>query len=323
MNLVAYVVILALCWFVWISIHTSLQGISPNIPVNESRIGLERTTRVRLSTTQPQLTRKKVWNCSVTIDQENNHTFGIPWIIHQTYKSHVIPQPWKEWRQRCQMMNPCWQFKLWTDDDNQHLVKTHYPHLFETYQNYPHNIQRVDVARYMILHTYGGLYFDLDITCLRPFPTTTTFFQPRTFYAAQQYDSSSQDKRFRDPKQRCANAFMASSQQHPFLSTLLSTLPSESHRPILYSTGPGLLTSILNKYGSSYASSATDTTTATTSSYPVIELNKSTIFTFHYRQKKDILPCIANLTACADRYPGYLASFWAGSWLSQNKTPQA
>ena len=177
------------------------------------------------------------------------------------------------------------------------------------------------MARYMILHSYGGVYFDLDMTCLRPFPTNYLLFQPHTFYAAQQYDSSKEDRRFRDLKQRCANAFMASSPHHPFLSTLLSKLPSESHRPTLYSTGPGLLTSILNSYDAKHPN-ITDTTM--TIPHTVMEFNKSTIFTFHYRQKKEIVPCISNLTACAERYPGYLASFWAGSWLKgenkKNKT---
>jgi mannosyltransferase OCH1-like enzyme len=44
-----------------------------------------------------------------------------------------------------------------------------YPRLWPLYRRYPEQIQRVDAARYMLLHHYGGVYADLDIECLRPF----------------------------------------------------------------------------------------------------------------------------------------------------------
>ena len=34
-----------------------------------------------------------------------------------------------------------------------------------TYESYPYDIQRVDAARYFVLHHYGGAYMDLDVGC--------------------------------------------------------------------------------------------------------------------------------------------------------------
>jgi mannosyltransferase OCH1-like enzyme len=46
-----------------------------------------------------------------------------------------------------------------------------YPEMWPLYRRYPEQIQRVDAARYMLLHHFGGVYADLDIECLRPFDT--------------------------------------------------------------------------------------------------------------------------------------------------------
>ena len=43
----------------------------------------------------------------------------------------------------------------------------HYPWFLPTYQSYPYAIQRVDVLRYFLLHSLGGVYIDLDMGCRR------------------------------------------------------------------------------------------------------------------------------------------------------------
>jgi mannosyltransferase OCH1-like enzyme len=116
-------------------------------------------------------------------DVERNHTYStphtishqIPKIIHQTYKSNDLPHHFKVWREECIRLNPEWEFKLWTDEDNLQLVEEHYPHMLELYNSYDWYIKRVDMARYLILHKFGGLYMDFDMTCLKPFNNTFDF----------------------------------------------------------------------------------------------------------------------------------------------------
>nr|KAG5701406.1 hypothetical protein BaRGS_032738 [Batillaria attramentaria] len=45
------------------------------------------------------------------------------------------------------------------------LIANNYSWFLADYDSYRYNIQRVDSARYFILHHFGGVYMDLDISC--------------------------------------------------------------------------------------------------------------------------------------------------------------
>ncbi len=91
----------------------------------------------------------------------------IPKIIHQTWKTRVIPDGWSASIPSWQQHHPDWRHILWTDSDLELFIAERFPWFLETYQDYPYAIQRVDAARYFILHEYGGVYSDLDIICAR------------------------------------------------------------------------------------------------------------------------------------------------------------
>jgi inositol phosphorylceramide mannosyltransferase catalytic subunit len=93
----------------------------------------------------------------------------IPKIIHQTWKTTEIPQAWQESIPSWQRHHPGWRHILWTDADLERFIAGQYPWFMDTYRDYPMAIQRVDAARYFILHEYGGLYSDLDIICTGSF----------------------------------------------------------------------------------------------------------------------------------------------------------
>ena len=95
--------------------------------------------------------------------------YQIPRIVHQTYKSTDLPPNFKSWRDECITQNPGWEFKIWTDDDNLHLVEEHYPQLLDLYLGYDIKIKRIDMVRFLYLHKFGGVYMDMDMTCLKLF----------------------------------------------------------------------------------------------------------------------------------------------------------
>lgn len=57
----------------------------------------------------------------------------------------------------------------WSDDDLTNLVKDYYPEFFELYESLPFHIMRIDLAEYLIMHRYGGIYHDLDMYCYQNF----------------------------------------------------------------------------------------------------------------------------------------------------------
>lgn len=93
----------------------------------------------------------------------------IPQRIHQLWKTEDIPERFQgnaaSWRRH----HPGWTYRLWTDEAIDTFVREEYPDVWPLYRSYADQIQRVDAARYMILHRFGGLYSDLDIECLHPF----------------------------------------------------------------------------------------------------------------------------------------------------------
>lgn len=97
---------------------------------------------------------------------QNYNQQQIPRIIHQVKLGNLQMRPeWIEARKSCMDLHPDWQFKLWEDKEAGKLVNTQFPRLFETYINYPLEIQRSNILRYLVLHKFGGVYLDLDLHC--------------------------------------------------------------------------------------------------------------------------------------------------------------
>jgi len=94
----------------------------------------------------------------------------IPKIIHQTGPEEQQWHPiWKECSESWKSTFPDFQYMYWTDDDLRNLVKEQYSEFLELYDGFPHHIMRIDFARFCILHSYGGIYADLDIYCYKNF----------------------------------------------------------------------------------------------------------------------------------------------------------
>ncbi|KAF6820954.1 mipc synthase [Colletotrichum sojae] len=90
----------------------------------------------------------------------------IPNIIHQIWKTADVTtypaQPSHEsWKAMFEPMN--YTVRLWTDEDVLALIRNSYTWLLSTYEGYPHNIQRADLARLIVIHSEGGIYADLDV----------------------------------------------------------------------------------------------------------------------------------------------------------------
>lgn len=91
----------------------------------------------------------------------------IPRIIHQTWKSDVLPEKWRTAWRECREGMPDYEYMLWTDELSRKFIAEHYPEELAMFDEYRYPIQRADAIRYFILHHFGGVYMDLDIGCRR------------------------------------------------------------------------------------------------------------------------------------------------------------
>lgn len=92
----------------------------------------------------------------------------IPKIIHQTWKTSILPEKFETWHRRVHELHPDWKIILWTDEDNYALVEQYFPELLEIYNSLQYNIMRADVIRYMYMSIFGGYYLDLDYELFQP-----------------------------------------------------------------------------------------------------------------------------------------------------------
>lgn len=92
---------------------------------------------------------------------------GIARYLHQSWKSAQLPARFESWsRSWCECF-PDWTHVLWTDADNERLVREHYPAMADRYRSFPREIFRVDTARAMYLDRYGGIFTDLGAYSIR------------------------------------------------------------------------------------------------------------------------------------------------------------
>lgn len=92
----------------------------------------------------------------------------IPKLIQQTAPTHRLT--WEEARltRRLRKMMPDWDYRLWSNDEQETLFAETFPDLIERFRRIPYPMGKADVARYAILYRHGGFYFDTDYKLLRP-----------------------------------------------------------------------------------------------------------------------------------------------------------
>ena len=139
-------------------------------------------------------------------------------IIHQTWKTDVVPEAWRGYVESWKTMHPGWEHRVWTDEANRAFVAEHYPDLLATFDAYPYAIQRADAIRYCLLHHYGGVYVDMDIECLRPIDE---LIDGRGFLAVLEPPGQAS---WLGRNRVVSNAFMASSPGHPFAAATVGKM---------------------------------------------------------------------------------------------------
>lgn len=72
--------------------------------------------------------------------------------------------------EQCKKLNPGWTVRDWDKEQvDKFIIEYYSPSFKELYDSLPLTIMRADVARYLIIAVYGGIYLDLDWECRRPF----------------------------------------------------------------------------------------------------------------------------------------------------------
>lgn len=102
---------------------------------------------------------------------------NIPKIIHNIWIQGYdnLPNENKLNIQKIKKLNPEWEFMIWDENMILRLLKK-YPKVLNVYKNVKNysgfintEASKSDIARYIIMKEYGGLYYDLDFQCVTTF----------------------------------------------------------------------------------------------------------------------------------------------------------
>jgi mannosyltransferase OCH1-like enzyme len=181
-------------------------------------------------------------------------------IIHQVWFG-IIPnrkeaqkalEGLKKYKDSWITKNSSWTYMCWNLDRCRELMRHCYPQHIELYDNYPYHIQRCDAVRYFMLHRYGGLYADMDYFCNRSWDEVLQRY-PKDIYLVE-----TPNKMYNNV--HISNSLMYSKAGHVFWSKIFIELELSKSSPIYYSrhvaimfsTGPGILNRVFNRYQTRY-----------------------------------------------------------------------
>lgn len=168
---------------------------------------------------------------------------GIPPIVHQLAPKNrdKWPSIWrkcqKSWKR--EFRKPEYQYQLWDDSKLRRFVKQYYPEHYDFYLELPKKINRIDIARYFILHRMGGIYADMDYECLE------------NFYDRLNSRKASVVESPYHGHERVQNSLMASPKGNSFwLRVILEAKKRflNGEKDTMRLTGPNLLGDVVAKY---------------------------------------------------------------------------
>lgn len=90
----------------------------------------------------------------------------------------MAPKSQKLWHPIWKHCHPTWkkhfpedeyEHFMWTDEKLLDFVEKEYPEYLFLYHSFPFTILKVDFARALVLHKYGGIYADMDYFCAKNF----------------------------------------------------------------------------------------------------------------------------------------------------------
>lgn len=175
----------------------------------------------------------------------------IPYVVHQMWKSAALEthsQDAVECAAILKSMSPDFLYILWTDWQIMDLIKSRYPGHFNYFLKLNLNIKRADVARYLILHRFGGLYVDLDVELRAPAsqllnPPTVTFMS----YRSKEFELKSIEP-------FAGNALFACTPKSPIMRAVLHQVMTHSNQAstdvigVLRHTGPLALGLVVSRF---------------------------------------------------------------------------
>ena len=150
----------------------------------------------------------------------------IPKIIHQTYKNYNLPDIYKMCQTEIKRLHNDFEYRFYTDDDMDILMKTDFPEYYDKFNELPRMIMKIDMFRYFLMYKYGGLYADMDYLMFKPFDLLNEKVVIPT----------NRDLDNNNNLTSLGNCIFASQPNHPYWKSLMDTLFTIDRTKLDYDT---------------------------------------------------------------------------------------
>jgi len=183
----------------------------------------------------------------------------VPRRIFQTWKTKDLPLHWQPSQDSIRRLMPDYDYHLLTDEDNRALVARYFPQYLGIYDAFPHDIQRADFIRPIVLYLFGGWYLDCDFVVRRRLDSVVRGYPDGIRSLDQPVKNSYMEySLFVVPSGNIGsyytNSVMASQPGHPFWLEYLAEMTQPApvwawgkHFEVMTTTGPMALTRALRK----------------------------------------------------------------------------
>jgi mannosyltransferase OCH1-like enzyme len=181
---------------------------------------------------------------------------SIPRLIFLTWKLRRIPEAVQPCVASFQRRNPDWQVVVASDEDCLKWLAARRPVDLLWYEKLPAGILRADAIRLLWLHTYGGVYADIDVECFRSLDDLVAQLEASSASLGLPRDHPIHERIHFKNTPMWMNDFMIARPGAPALGEALRILQErvESGKKIdprhaVMQTGPGLLNEVIAKLG--------------------------------------------------------------------------
>jgi mannosyltransferase OCH1-like enzyme len=165
----------------------------------------------------------------------------MPRIVHLMWLPNwqQVPEKLRDTRAEWCRLNPSWDVRFWNQPNVEELIRDHYPEFQPLWDSLADDliVKRADLARFLVLHRFGGLYSDMDLMPLRPLICSTEV--TGEWVLAHEWTVEG------EPDRVC-NGFVGSCRRgNPVLLDLLRAAAPKGHWPVLDFLGPRVISPFL------------------------------------------------------------------------------
>lgn len=171
----------------------------------------------------------------------------IPRIIHQIWWSNNKPLPplFQKWGKSWKLLNPDYQYIYWDNKKIDSFLSKYYYREKGKLSEFPYDVQRWDILRYLIMNVYGGIYADFDSECVKSLTPLMEDNSPVYFTSDPHYSEISLN-----------NSFIASVPDNDFISYVINYCFEQAYYlkfdnkidAVLNTTGPKMLNFLYKEY---------------------------------------------------------------------------